>query len=427
MKRLITVLAAISLPFGACFAQEHFISVGGDILERGELRIGGVSEETEKPDGDMAAFIVNRARVNVDYKWKNTIETCFTAQYSGTWGMADGSLSIYEAWGQVNFGKGFFTKLGRQALSYDDERMFGSDDWSMTGSVHDALKLGYEGHGHKIHLIGAYNQNPDNIEGGTFFTGGIQPYKFMQSLWYHYDVPTFPLGVSLLFMNVGMQGEPQEDVQPVWWQQVAGAYLEFNPGRWKVKADAYMQFGTHETGIPLRAWMASGKVSYAALPSLSVYLGYDYMSGDTDYAVPAGGQIGLQRHDVIRGFSSVYGSHHKFYGAMDFFYVSDYYHGFTPGLQNLYAGVNWEPIKNWGIDLSYHFLATGAKLRNADMPLGHEVEFSTGYSFNKYLSLSAGYSFMYGTETMVVLKRSSDNRMLNWAWLMLRITPSFSR
>ena len=305
--------------------------------------------------------------------------------------------------------------------------MFGSDDWSITGSVHDALKLGYEGHGHKIHLIGAYNQNPDNIEGGTFFTGGIQPYKFMQLLWYHYDVPTFPLGVSLLFMNVGMQGEPQEDVQPVWWQQVAGAYLEFNPGRWKVKADAYMQFGTHETGIPLRAWMASGKVSYAASPSLSVYLGYDYMSGDTNYAVPPGGKIGLQRHDVIRGFSSLYGSHHKFYGAMDFFYVSDYYHGFTHGLQNLYAGVNWEPIKNWGIDLSYHFLATGAKLRNADMPLGHEVEFSTGYSFNKYLSLSAGYSFMYGTETMVVLKRSSDNRMLNWAWLMLRITPSFSR
>ena len=34
-----------------------------------------------------------------------------------------------------------------------------------------------------------------NINGGTYFSGGIQPYKSMAALWYHYDVPAFPLGV----------------------------------------------------------------------------------------------------------------------------------------------------------------------------------------------------------------------------------------
>ena len=37
----------------------------------------------------------------------------------------------------------------------------------MTGSTHDALKLGYEGFGHKVHVLGAFNQNPQNIAGAV--------------------------------------------------------------------------------------------------------------------------------------------------------------------------------------------------------------------------------------------------------------------
>jgi hypothetical protein len=37
----------------------------------------------------------------------------------------------------------------------------------------------------------------------------------------------------------------------------------------------------------------------------------------------------------------------------------------------------------------------------------------------------AGYSFMKGTETMNVLKRTSEDKRLHWAWLMLVVTPDF--
>ena len=57
--------------------------------------------------------------------------------------------------------------------------------------------------------------------------------------------------------------------------------------------------------------------------------------------------------------------------------------------------------------------------------LGHEVELSATWSIGKSLSLSAGYSFMQGTETMAILKLSSDNTRLHWAWLMLNVTPTF--
>ena len=121
----------------------------------------------------------------------------------------------------------------------------------------------------------------------------------------------------------------------------------------------------------------------------------------------------------------MYGSHHKFYGAMDFFYVSTYVNGFTPGLQNLYGGITWTPGKKLSMDASYHFLSTATTIEDASKALGHEVELSATWTIADSVSLSAGYSFMQGTETMAILKRSSNNNRLQWGWLMLQITPKF--
>ncbi len=417
------LFAAILLPAAVIHAQDNQFSVGADLLQRGEIRLGGTAEGSTA-DGDLAAFLLGRSRLNLSYQWKNMIETSVTAQYSGTWG-STGALSLYEGWLKFNPGKGFFIKAGRQDLSYDDLRIFGSDDWSMTGLSHDALKIGYEGHGHKVHLFGAFNQNASNISGGTYYTGGLQPYKGMAALWYHYDFQKFPLGASLLFLNVSMQGGDKDVNEKTWHQQIVGTYLRFHPAKWNLEAAYYHQMGHAEDGLPIRAWMASGKLSFAPSPSVSLQLGYDYLSGDSKFATPAQGQIGLTRHEVIRGFNSIYGSHHKFYGAMDFFYVSTYVGGFTPGLQNAYAGIMWNPVRNLKLNAAYHFLATAAKLESADRPLGHELELSAGYNFLPNLGLSMGYSFMHGTQTMVVLKRTSEKRNLNWVWVMLRYAPRF--
>ena len=73
----------------------------------------------------------------------------------------------------------------------------------------------------------------------------------------------------------------------------------------------------------------------------------------------------------------------------------------------------------------YHYLATATKIQNADKPLGHEVELSASYKFMKEAKLSIGYSYMRGTDTMVILKKTSENRQLRWAWIMLNVSPRF--
>ena len=423
MKKLLAVLT-LSAFVPVLWAQDGKLNVNADFLTRGEIRNGGLPVEEEGVQ-DFAAFILERTMIGLDYT-KAGFSTKITAQHSGTWGSSEGGLlNVYEAWVQMTSAKGFFFRLGRQNLSYDDQRVFGSDDWAMTARSHDALKFGYEGSGHKLHLFASYNQNASNMSGGTYFTGGLQLYKAMEALWYHYDFKRANLGVSAIFANIGMQGGQKGWDEKVYQQQMAGSFISYTPDKVSVEAAYYRQMGKDENGIPIKAWMASGKVVWKASSHISLNGGYDYLSGDEFFATPPQGQIGMSRHKVIHGFSSINGSHHKFYGAMDFFYVTTYYGGFTPGLQNLYAGISWKPKEKFTVDATYHFFATATKLQNADKPLGNEVEITAAYMLGNNSKLSFGYSYMRGTETMTILKRSDEKRNLNWVWLMYTVTPYF--
>ena len=415
-------MAILLLPIIAHAQQEadNQFNVKLDMLTRGELRYGGFNESDNAQD-DLAHFIIGRYRLTTDYS-RSWLQVRLSLQQSGTWGMGGGSFSLNEGWAMVKSRKGLFAKIGRQVLAYDDERIIGSNDWAMTAPTHDVLKLGYEGDQHKVHLLFAYNQNPENMEGFTFFSGGNQPYKSMQTLWYHYATPNSIFGASLLFMNIGMQGE-RNNVPKTFFQQLAGTYITLKPKYITAEGSFYYQFGKEEHGIPLDAFMGSVKLTAKPRDSYAIYAGYDYLSGDAYFAVPPEGALGMVFHDKVRGFNPIYGSHHEFYGAMDFFYMSTWVGGFTPGLQNVYLGSTFTPVKNLNFNLAGHYYAMATKLPNVKQFLGLAAELSANYAFTKFISAELGYSYMYGSETMKFLKRVSGNQQLHWAYLMLVINP----
>ena len=416
------------------WAQDTLFTADLQLLSRGEIRNGGITSDPDNPaPEDKAAFILDRERVVFGYQ-RDWLEAKTTIQHVGTWGHEGvAGVSVYEAWAKMNTGNGLFAQIGRLALQYDDERIVGSDDWAMAAMTHDALRLGYEGHGHQLHAILAYNQNMRAVEEpGSYYSGGSRPYKTMQTVWYHYDVPVgrdrqSPLGVSLLFMNIGMQAGVEggiNDYAPhTEWQLVYGGYLKFAPPHFTVEGSYYRQAGHDEYMAKLDTWMATAKAEWKPSDSWSLHAGYDYLSGDDYVAVVMKGGLGMPRHEVNKGFNPVYGSHHKFYGAMDFFFLSTYVNGFTPGLQNAYMGGTVKPLKNLTLGAAYHYLATGTELSGLNRTLGHELELEASYKLAKDVKLSAGYSYMTGTETMERLKRASGDGSLRWAWLSLNVTP----
>ena len=417
-------------------APQNQLSVDLQFLARGESRYGGLPAVPVIEDDDYeiiepdkvptSNFVLSRTRLPINFK-RDWLEARVSMQHSGVWGQAGkGAFNLHETWVKMTSRFGLFGQVGRVALSYDDERIIGTDDWAMTSPSHDILRLGYDGHGHKAHIILAYNQNAEVMNsGGSYYSNGAQPYKTMQAAWYHYDLPRFPLGTSLLFMNIGMQNDESHfnGIEKTIFQHLLGTYLSFHPKRWFAEASYYHQFGNNEDGIKIDAWMASAKVSFKPADNYAFAVGCDFLSGDKYFAVPTGHNLGMIHHDVIKGFSTVYGSHHKFYGAMDFFYVSAYRDGFTPGLQNTFAEAMYSPMKGLVCKASYHYLATATRLEDMNRTLGHEVELQASYAFASNVKLSLGASFMKGGETLERLKRSTKKNEMRWGWISLSVNP----
>lgn len=247
----------------------------------------------------------------------------------------------------------------------------------------------------------------------------------MQALWYHYDTPKKLFGISLLGMNIGMQSVLVDEPSVIYYQQLIGAYMAFRPKYWSLEGSFYYQMGKEEHSMVIDAFMGSIKADVRPSEKYNLYAGYDYLSGDMFFAVPPHGGMGLVYHDKLRGFNAIFGSHHEFYGAMDFFYLSTYYGGFTPGLQNLYVGGNVKPGNNLNINAAYHYYAIVTNLSYLNTKtLGHSFEIAGAYAFNKFVSVSADYTFMQGSKTMEQLNRASEKRQLQWAWLMLSVKPT---
>ena len=404
-----------------------------DFYTHGEICAGGLPRsDGDIPVDDNSAFILGRTRVIMDYS-RSGLQAHAVIQNKAVWGTkGNQAINLYEGWLKMSTHNGLFAQLGRIALSYDDERIIGANDFATAALSHDVLRLGYEGHGHQVHAILGYNQNAENVYTSTYYDEGSQFYKTMQTVWYHYDATKIPLGVSLLFMNLGLQSGVEGDkANPpsTQYQQMWGGYLNYHPKYLTLEASFYGQSGQQVTPEkmhgPIRAWMASGKATIQPADNYGFTVGYDHLSGD-DYVPVAYGGTGTEviYHGVQRGFSPMFGSRSKFYGILDFFYESAYSQGFTPGLQNAYVGVFGNPIRKLDGKLTYHYLATASKIQDLQRELGHSFELEATYRFTKDIKLTVGYTFMTGTETMRRLKHDNSSKDAHWGWFSLSITPT---
>ena len=444
IKRTFFGMAIFILHFSfftsSCWAQAdsakaNKLTIDLQFVGHGEICAGGLPKppesSTPKQEEDFSAFLLGRTRLGIGYE-RDWLEAKVVLQNNAVWGMSSNmALNLYEGWVKMKAKNGVFAKVGRIALSYDDERIIGTNDFATASMSHDVAMVGYEGHGHQVHGIFAFNQNSENVYDGTYYNNGSQYYKTMQTVWYHYDFPKFPLGASLLFMNIGVQaGVEGSDYYPpsTKFQQMWGAYLNYHPQRLTLEASYYRQSGTIVNDLklsrPVRAWMASAKATVRPTDRYGFELGYDFLSGDDYVPVTYGGTYGLPLHKVYGGFSPLYGSRTKFYGIMDYFYSSASINGFTPGLQNAYVGAFGSPIPKMRLSAKYHYLAVATSLDKLSSTLGHSMDLEVSYDFSKDVSLMAGYTMMVGSETMNRLKQGSGSKYAHWAWFSLIVSPT---
>ncbi len=418
MKRInwLGLILLLLLP-SVAMAQEGKgeFTVKGQLRPRAEYRHGAL---TPIGDGQKASsFISNRARVNVGYKY-DFLSMGFAVQDVSVWGeraQIDGypsTTGINEAWAQLSK-NGYFMKFGRQQLTYDDDRILGTLDWHQAGRFHDALKLGYEDVNHQLHLMLAYNQDKQGVNVGHFYSGGRQPYKAMQTAWYQYKHDN-NFRFSLLAMNLGLEagsiveGVAKGDTK---YMQTLGGNVWYNINDLSLFGSAYYQGGKSVADKSISAYLLAAKAQYKITPTFSAALGIDYLSGQDD-------------SDKVTRFDPLYGTHHKFYGTMDYFYVTPFGSG---GLRDIYASLIFKPVPKLTVDLTYHNftsnqdIITGAG--DTKRGLGSEIDLTVTYPIRPYVVLQGGYSMMFGTDAFHMIKGGSKDKTQMWGFLSLNVNP----
>lgn len=184
---------------------------------------------------------------------------------------------------------------------------------------------------------------------------------------------------------------------------------------------AFYQGGKYREGTKLNEYLLSASGLYSVGRKLSVGPGVDYTTGNN----------GSDPSKKNQRFDPLYGTPHKFWGYMDYFYVAD---GFgANGLVDYYLKSRYKVKDNLTLAADLHRFVlptavTGADGKVLEKGLGTELDVVFTYNMTKIIAIEGGYSTMFSTETMTSpkvknVKKASDHA--NWAYLMISIKPEF--
>lgn len=356
---------------------------------------------------------------------------------------SDGPVDLHQGYIQMGGGQSLpvSLKVGRQELSYGDERLVGAFDWDNMGRVFDAAKLRYE---HSKFWVDAFvgrvviaNDNQfDQPNWNDWFSG---VYGSTRSI-----IPKTELQLYFLADNAGVsspkdvttagRGNSPRDIYTI------GARFQTLPGKlhgWDLNGEFAGQFGDFEyaPGTPgvvngrrlnqlAYATHLEGGYTFSATglkPRLA--LGFDYASGDDN-----------PNDNEHNTFVNLYPTNHKFYGAMDFI-----------SWQNLldpYFKASIVPLKGLTVALTYNafWLATtgdffyqvnqaprttggyGLQPQNGNFA-GQEIDLIATYQPTTFLQIQGGFGHYftgdYVNQTFQNLGGAHD---ANWVYLQAQFS-----
>ncbi len=391
------------------------LTVDAQVRPRLEYRHG---YKTLFPDNtDAATFISQRTRLNTRYK-NEKLNFYLSLQDVRVWGDVPqlntsdkNGFSVHQAWGEVLLNSQFSFKIGRQEIFYDDQRIFGNVGWAQQARSHDAALLKYRKNKFKIDLGYAFNQDSESLAGHVLTTN---TYKSLFYAWLHKDWEH--VGASILYLNNGLQ-YIDEDVpanNETRYSHTAGSHIYYKKGKLALSANLYYQYGKDKADNDLSAYLLGLDAKYTFSKSVTSGLGLELQSGN-DNGAPNNGENSA--------FTPLYGTNHKFNGLMDYFYVGNHIN--NVGLIDLNAHTKIKINTKNNLNVAVHNFLAAADIAGSDSKqLGTEVDLVYTYVLSKDINFKAGYSQMFASEGMEIIKNNVDNNTNNWGWVMVTISPT---
>ncbi|MBL7789345.1 MAG: alginate export family protein [Chitinophagales bacterium] len=406
-------------------------NISGQILNRSEYRHGF---GTLVDSGVEAGFSIGqRSRLNATYQ-ADKVKFGAAIQDIRTWGntsqikITDGFQSLHEAWMDIQFHPKFSAKIGRQELDYDDARFLGNLDWALQARAHDIALLKYSDSANQLQIHGgfAYNQTGDFLT-GTYYNQANQ-YKIAQMLWLNKKWDQFTIG--FLMWNNGMQSDTTvtHNKDKVNYTSTIGIpVIQYKEKDWTFRGFFYYQFGWDQKNKNVAAFDANAEINYSKLINetkknkISLTGGFEYISG-TSQIDPTNTQN--------NSFNPLYGTNHRHNGYMDYFYVGGR-HINSVGLMDGSLRCKYDINPKVFLGATIHYFNSAADIRDVNLIglqkassyLGTELDLTAGYLFSEAVSFQGGYSQMFGSESLQMLRGGNKDATQNWAYLAILFRP----
>ncbi len=271
-----------------------------------------------------------------------------------------------------------------------------------------------------------YNGVPTGYAAGTNSIGAL--YKSMQFLYLARKLST--ARVSLLFFKddfskfhfAAADVEKKTPIyeNSVWSRYTTSLFAQVKPVEpIQITLNAAYQGGHYREGTRLDEYFLSGYAQYTPVARISIGAGIDATSGNA----------GTDPARKYQRFDPLYGTPHKFWGTMDYFYAAD---GFgSNGLNDLYLKTRYTPVAKCTLNLDAHRFVLPHAVRDTagdvlKRELGTELDLTCQYILTPALTFEGGYSAMFATSTLAsaaVKNISGADTFSQWAYIMISIKP----
>ena len=385
MRRGLMALA-LAAASGAVPAAAQDVDFAGQVRPRVEFR---------SPEGfstDLATvFTSMRTRLSLSAALPRDVTAFVQVQDVRLWGeeasTVDGSaesIDFHQAWVELGSpAEGTALRVGRQELSYGEQRLIGALDWVQQARSFDGVR-GRARNGDVVVDGFALRIREDEVHpADASFLGlyGTLPAAGMLDLY-------------ALHNTVG------DDVTEQW---TVGGRWSRTEGPLGLRVEAAYQAGTRST-LDVSAYLLAISAALPLGERTRAELWYDRLSGDDD-----------PLDDEIRVFDTLFATNHKFYGFMDLFTDIPAHTG-GRGLQDVALKTTFaaRPDVSLGADLHAFFLTATEGLESGH--LGEELDLTGRWAYAPGTGISGGVAIFQPGDAW------ADEDLMSWMFLMMDVT-----
>lgn len=413
---------------------------------------GSVDFRETGADVDNAYFLHRiKPRIGYTAEWFNVL---VEARSSGSTGddrnpnpESDGPIDFHQAYVFIGNHKEFpvSLKVGRQELSYGDERLIGAFNWNNLGRVFDAAKLRWQNQYFGADLFSGRVVIPDDNNfnmpndydwfSGVYASTKLVPKQLTEVYLLSRNVSAGSPTVSGVGTSPLINGPPPRDIYTL------GLRVKSNPGQlagWDYAAELMGQYGHfNDPALP----PGSGSLEHLAY---AIFAGVGYTFADSPYAPRFGIEYNLgsgdsnPSDDKHETFENLFPTNHKFYGYMDFFSLQNLHNVRLTSSVKLLPRLTMltEYHAFWLYDTSDNLYAVNGARRGGIAPtggtgyginpnnssyVGSEVDLVATYAVGPQTTLEAGYGHFFVGGYIKQSLATPGATDANWVYIQMNV------